>query len=79
MAIVLAVICTVGVLVLLFKPVFGNKSEFFRCLRYYFTPDIISLFRGKYWQDQWAELKLGLWLILGVAAGVAVYFGVESI
>ncbi len=79
MAVFLAVLCGLGLLVLLFKPVFGNRGEFLRCLKYYLTPDIISLFRGKYGEDTWAELKLFVWFVPPIVAGLLVYFGVKSI
>ena len=47
---------------------FGNMDEFTRCLRYVFTPDIISLFRGRWGEDQWASLKFFLWI--GACVGV---------
>lgn len=67
---VVLIIANAPVYYLAYKVLFGNASEFLRCLRYVFTPDIISLFRGEWGEDQWASLKFVLWL--GVCAG-AVY------
>ena len=41
-------------------------------IRYLFTPDIISFFRGEYWDDWHATLKFNviLFLCLGWAAAV---------
>ena len=41
-------------------------------IRFLFTPDIISLFRGEYWDDWHATLKFNvfLFLCLGWAAAV---------
>ena len=42
-------------------------------MKFYFTPDIISLFRGKFWEDNWAETKLALWLGISGLVGMLVY------
>ena len=42
-------------------------------LRYAFTPDIISMFRGEYWEDRWASFKLSLWILLCIGAVAAEY------
>ena len=33
------------VLVVLFRPIFGSKEEFWNCVTYWFTPDIFSFFK----------------------------------
>lgn len=71
----IGIIAGIAVLVLLFKPFFGDMSGFWECVRYWFTPDIFSLFRGEWGQDWLAEAKLGFWLLCGGAAGYAVYTG----
>lgn len=47
---------------MLFKILFSDKEEFFEYVKFWFTPDIVSMFRGQYWEDNWAELKLIIWL-----------------
>ena len=74
-AIILAVVAGVGAMVALFKPLFGDKDELLRCIKFWLTPDIVSLFRGQYGEDRWAEMKLGLWLVAGGICGAAAYFG----
>ena len=78
-SIILSVTAGVGVLALLFKPFFGCKEEFFDCVKFWFTPDIFSLFTGKYLEDRWSELKLGLWILLGAMAGAGVYAGLMKL
>lgn len=78
-SIVLSVIAGVGVMVLLFKPLFGDKEEFFDCIKFWFTPDIFSFFSGKYVEDKWSEWKLGLWIIWGGMAGIGVYLGLMKL
>lgn len=42
---------------------FGSWSGFLRVLRFWLTPNIISWFRGEYWQDVAAELLFGVYLL----------------
>jgi hypothetical protein len=42
---------------------FGSWSCFAESVRYFFTPDIISLFRGEWEDDQWAQLKLVFFIL----------------
>ena len=37
---------------------FDSWDGFVESLRYAATPDIISAFRGEYWDDRWEELKM---------------------
>lgn len=52
-------------------PLFGalasilfGKDGFLEAIRYLFIPDILSAFRGEFWEDQWAEIMFGLWVAL---------------
>lgn len=36
---------------LLYTLLFEDWEEFAECVKFYLTPDIISLFRGKFWED----------------------------
>ena len=78
-SIVLSVIAGVGVMALLFKPLFGDKEEFIDCVKFWFTPDIFSLFFGEYFEDRWSEMKLGLWIFCGGMAGTGVHFGLTKL
>ena len=44
--------------------IFSTWEEFFECVKFWFTPDIFSLFRGEWMADQAAEFKLLAWLAL---------------
>lgn len=66
------------ILALLFKPFFGDADGFMECVRYWFRPDILSLFSGDYHRDRIAELKLGAWLLLGGAGGFAAFTAVAK-
>lgn len=40
------------------KVIFGSFGEFWECLKFWLTPDVISIFRGEWEEDMWAELKM---------------------
>ena len=44
--------------------IFEDQEEFQEAIRYLFTPEVFSLFKGEYMKDRWAEFKLGLIVIL---------------
>ena len=78
-AIVLAAIIGGVVAALLFKPFFGDRDEFFRCLKFWFIPDIVSFFRGEYWEDHLAEFKLGFWFAAAGLSAFATYAGLMKL
>lgn len=45
--------------VLFGRLLFGNVQEFLDAVVFWFKPDPWSLFDGEYWEDIWAEMKLG--------------------
>ena len=59
--------------VLLYMLLFEDWDDFLECVKFWLIPDIISMFRGKYWEDAWAELKLLLWLGISIGVGALVY------
>ncbi|CAM2009341.1 hypothetical protein [Acanthopleuribacter pedis] len=62
----------------MFQILFGSWTDFKEALRYGITPDIISMFRGDFGEDLWAEFRLTLWLLSGPAAGFGVYVMVSQ-
>ncbi len=63
---------------LLFRLFFDDSEEFWECVRYSFTPDVFSLFKGEYWDDKFKSLKLGVFLAICIGAGALVFFGLED-
>ncbi len=57
----------------MYRIVFSDKDDFIGCVKFWFTPDIVSMFRGEYWDDHWAELKLIIWAGVSFAVGYGVY------
>jgi len=78
-SIILGAIAGAAVLVLLFKPFFGDMDGFIDCVKFWFTPDVFSFFSGQYFEDRWSEMKLGLWIFLGGMAGFGVYAGLTKL
>jgi len=78
-AMIIGIIVGVAVAALLFKPMFGDRHEFFRCVKFWLTPDIVSLFRAQYGEDWISELKLGLWIGAGGLCGFGAYIGLVKI
>ncbi len=64
--IILLIFNTLTVYKFLFKLIFNDVDDFKESLRYSFTPNIISLFKGEYWKDHVAEFKLGFFILLCV-------------
>lgn len=78
-AVVLGVVIGIVVALLLLKPFFGTREEFFGCLKFWMTPDIVSMFRGEYLTDWWSETKLGFWIAASALSGIATYIGIMKL
>lgn len=63
----------------LFLIFFHDFEDFDESLRYTLTPDIISLFRGEYWKDQFSELKLSMFILSCIIATAIEYLIVKGI
>lgn len=59
------------------KWIFKCWEGFWECVRFWLTPDIVSMFRGEYGQDWFSELKLGWWIFLCVAAVAIEYAAIH--
>ena len=55
---------------------FGDRREFYACLKYWFMPDLVSLLRGEYLRDAWSHLKLFLFLFICLGAVALEFLGV---
>ncbi len=78
-AAVSGLVATVIVMAVLFKPLFGDWEEFVECIKFWFTPDIFSLFTGEYLEDRWSELKLVFWLVCGLLSWAGTYAGLMKL
>ncbi len=64
---------------LLFKIFFDGFGEFLECLRFWFTPEIVSIFRGEWNEDLWAEMKLFIYVGLSVGVGFLTNFSLHRL
>lgn len=62
-----------------FKSIFTNEEDFNSSIKYSFTPDIFSFFRGEYMKDYFAELKLSIFIILCIGTIALEVIMVKSI
>lgn len=51
----------------IFKLWFTDEDDFNKSVNYSFTPNLLSLFRGKYIEDRMASAKLSFYIFLCVA------------
>ncbi|KPV56338.1 hypothetical protein QJ48_28280 [Paenibacillus sp. A3] len=51
----------------IYRLIFSNPEDFDESVKYSFTPNLISFFRGKYWQDKWGTFKLRMYILLCLA------------
>jgi ABC-type cobalt transport system substrate-binding protein len=80
-AIILIILVIVNIFTVykfLFNAIFRNSDDFAEAVRYSFTPNFISLLRGEYWKDKVGEFKLGMFILLCIAA-TAVEYGIIAI
>lgn len=59
---------------LFFKPFFGDWSDFWECIKFCFTPDTVSLFRGEMAEDDWSTMKLLVWGALSVGTAILAFY-----
>ena len=57
----------------LVRTLFGGAPGLGEAIRYWFIPDLYSYFANRYFEDLWAELRLGVWLLASAACVVAEY------
>ncbi len=79
MASIIGIIVGGTILILLFKPFFGNFKGFSESVVTALTPDLFSFFSGKLLEDWLAEMKITFWLMISTIPGVIVYFIIESL
>ena len=75
-ALILAILSGVATLIISFKLFFRDRYDFWECIKYYLTPDIISAFRGDWKHDIWAEATLFVWFALAGFTAFLVYISI---
>ncbi|WP_037287899.1 hypothetical protein [Saccharibacillus sacchari] len=74
LAIILLVV-NIPVYRFVFKLWFADEEDFNKSVRYSFTPDLFSLFKGKYIEDRIASAKLSFYIFVCLAI-VGIEFGI---
>jgi hypothetical protein len=64
---------------LAYRLMFEDSEDFWDCVRFSFTPDIFSLFRGEYFEDLTKSFKFSLFLLVTFGAGGLTWFGLGEI
>ena len=77
--IIILAVANVPIYLLVGKTWFGGWRGFVESLRFWFTPDIVSLFRGEYWQDHAESFRLITFLALCVGLIAAEYVTFMSV
>jgi hypothetical protein len=78
--ITLAAIAVGGVTAaILFRLFFTSFAEFVDCLRLYFTPEIISAFRGEWRESDWAYVKVLIYFGLSIGSGFMTRYSLERL
>lgn len=57
---------------------FGGGDGLGEAIKFWFIPDIYSFFSNRYFEDQWAELRLAVWAALCVGTVAAEYLLVKA-
>ena len=73
-SVVVAMVATI-----LFKPFFGDKAEFWECVKYGIKPNFFSWLDKGLQQDYGKSMKLGFYILACAGSGYAAYLGVESL
>jgi len=63
----------------IFYLIFKTKEDFYECMRFVFTPDLISLFRREYTRDYFGELKVSFFMFLCGGLTILEYFAGVSL
>ena len=53
---------------------FRSWGDFWEAIRYWFTPEVFSMFRGELMEDWWAEAKLGILVALSAICVLGEYY-----
>ena len=68
-AIIMGLVVGIGVMALLYKPIFGDWEGLKEAIYYAVKPDIWSWFQGEFFEDFWNTLKFNIWWGSGLVTG----------
>jgi hypothetical protein len=61
-----------------YRLMFRDAEDFKDSIKYSFTPDLFSLFKGEYGKDRFAEMKLSLFYFLCFITVMVEFFIINS-
>ena len=64
---------------ILMEEFFGDIGNLKDSVWYWFTPDIISVLKGEFLEDKWAELKLGFYIGACSSVVAAEYIAISKL
>lgn len=73
MEIFLSIVTALTVFRTTFKWFFDSMEDMVDSFKLWVTPDIIDVFRGRFEESLWAELKIWAWIAMSVISGFAVH------
>ena len=76
--IVILAVVNVPVYLFLGKRFFTDWQGLWEAVKFWLTPDIISMFRGEYFEDWWESAKLFVFVALCLAVVAAEYTVLDS-
>ena len=62
--VIVLLVVNIPIFKVIFNSMFSSKDDFYESLRYVFTPDMFSLFRGEYMKDWFGEMKIQFFVLL---------------
>jgi len=77
-AVVAAVIVSALVGRFLFRLMFDDSDDFWSSVGFSFRPDLLSLFRGEYWEDRIKSLKFSAFMIGVIGSGILTYWSLSD-
>jgi hypothetical protein len=77
--IIILVVANTPIYLIVGRTFFGGWQGFVEALRFWFTPDILSAFRGEYYEDRWQRMKLAVFAAMCAGLIVAEYATIHSV
>jgi hypothetical protein len=77
--IIVGTIASAVIAVILFKPFFGDKADFWDCVKYGIKPNFLSWLDKDLQQDYGKSMKLGIYILCLAASGYVAYLAIESL
>lgn len=71
--IIILVLLNIPIYKFIFKQIFVDSDDFRESVKYNFTPDLFSLFKGRYMKDKIGEFKLGLFFMACILVIIVEY------